>query len=1407
MPEDNPFNKFSNLKPTPEPSQNPFDQFGPSAFPDLGKSKSTQPTQEENPFNRFGGQDTSLGTQVSNIAGNIISKIPGAQKTISTIAPALDVLSRPSYAVSRFIDAWSDEATKPLEAVSQAFTELFAGNYPGIGDILGGTNARLKITMSDVIRRREPEFAAKNPNATTILGFIGDVALDPLSWLGVGETNKVIKVAGSSLNKTATETFKELLPSISRKIYVAEEGTLNILDELPKVTQQAQRTANKAESFQKRIASSAVIDEDGELIPLYHGTQQAFKKFKDIGDVSGTYFSTLPEVAAYYAGESGNVIKAYSSAKKVLDLTIAPEEKLLNLSEKLGLPVEEGTTTNDIVNGIRNKLSTNPKSGYSNPLEGQKALVEQLKKVGYQGMKFMSDDGGTLHSQYLIFNNNNIIPAYTNKGVRAVEQVAKKTGSIGKLEKDTAILTNRGYFDAVREKQDEVINFLNGFVDKENKITPQFALEQASQEIRNDLTRTSKTRPRDVAFENEVYETMTDRIAKLVNTNSNIAKQILEPKGLYLKVGLPFTNQTPILRLFGTEYLAKKIKGLGEYIRTSDKIVPRTANVIGQVFSRDFALPEEYINFRNELENQLGYLSHNMTIQARKLFTDVSVEGREKIVNILHNADSETRKLEQIRSASSEPGFRNLTDGEAAQIFQESVEKFKATPQEFAILSSIQQDYKEAGLLEMRAGLLRYNLLNYSARGYQAIKDSLDMSIITRGKIGNKIPEPYLSSAKQRKFLTVQEAEEAGLAPELDAAVLYAHRILSSQRALAIKTFKDSVTELYGTYKTSGTIAHTGILPTTFTETGLPKYIVDDMKMIGQSIIPSGMNETQRQVLRVFDRLQGLWKRVSTTANPIFAPKQLVSNTFQSALIVGARAFKALDPRVAIDSAITMFRGGKPLEQLPEFLSNWLTKNFTGNQGLDSVIAGRVVLQRHLDDAVSEDFLNQFIKTTALGQKFSGAELQQLALENGIIRGFDTTGETFSKKVTESLERGSTSHANVVGVLTKVWNHASLIEDYSRMSLFLNGIGMGYSAKESTKLVNKALFDYQRGLSAIEKNIIKRIIPFYSFQRFAIPFVLKQTIQQPGNVATLNKLMATTEKLLISGEELTPAEVDIFNQNGENYLLDQPRLLSGFDKNGTATLNILNNFTPYDVLNMLQYDKQGNIDISRTAERTFMAALSPFLKLPITFAEKKDLFTGRTIEDASKISGNLDISLGKIIPDSIKQLMSWEVRKHEITGKVSTYINPFFSYYMMQFIPQLRNFMKPLSELDKVKGGFLKSGMYVAMNIFDPIKSQQYDFKYNEDNENYRLSKDLNDIESGFVKAKIRGDAIGTDSSFEFEDNQKKLQLLFQSIDERTKARQGTGVRGLGVGNVGEVPVGTTLPNDIPINQQQPNFR
>jgi len=61
-------------------------------------------------------------------------------------------------------------------------------------------------------------------------------------------------------------------------------------------------------------------------------------------------------------------------------------------------------------------------------------------------------------------------------------------------------------------------------------------------------------------------------------------------------------------------------------------------------------------------------------------------------------------------------------------------------------------------------------------------------------------------------------------------------------------------------------LLHIQVFSKTFTETGLPKYCRWYEVLVNQLYL-SGMNETQRQVLRVFDRLQVFGKSINSKSN------------------------------------------------------------------------------------------------------------------------------------------------------------------------------------------------------------------------------------------------------------------------------------------------------------------------------------------------------------------------------------------------------------------------------------------------------------------------------------------------------------------------------------------------------------
>src|SRR5687768_6190518 len=88
----------------------------------------------------------------------------------SFLGGVFDFLSRPQYASAKFFDTLANDANATfIGALGAAAGELIS--------------PRERLSFEDVIERTNPVFAAEHPTAKKVLGFIGNVVLDPTSWL------------------------------------------------------------------------------------------------------------------------------------------------------------------------------------------------------------------------------------------------------------------------------------------------------------------------------------------------------------------------------------------------------------------------------------------------------------------------------------------------------------------------------------------------------------------------------------------------------------------------------------------------------------------------------------------------------------------------------------------------------------------------------------------------------------------------------------------------------------------------------------------------------------------------------------------------------------------------------------------------------------------------------------------------------------------------------------------------------------------------------------------------------------------------------------------------------------------------------------------------------------------------
>jgi hypothetical protein len=289
---------------------------------------------------------------------------------------------------------------------------------------------------------------------------------------------------------------------------------------------------------------------------------------------------------------------------------------------------------------------------------------------------------------------------------------------------------------------------------------------------------------------------------------------------------------------------------------------------------------------------------------------------------------------------------------------------------------------------------------------------------------------------------------------------------------------------------------------------------------------------------------------------------------------------------------------------------------------------------------------------------------------------------------------------------------------------------------------------------------------------------MKHMMGNPGHIAASQKVATLMEKLLVdgSGDTLNPSEREVF---GESLWVEQPRIFSGFSKDGKAKFNILNNMTPLDALSLFVYDpKTNDLDLKRTVEKTVLAAMTPYLKVPIEWAIDRNFFTGRTISEGQRL-GDLSTSISNVIPGWAKELMGWEDRVNLRTKKTTTYVNTFLAYSMANAIPALKHWVTTIGDVSRPP-------LDRAMEIITGIKPVGVDLKELRQWQALGDNKRAREIQDEIRGAKIRG------ANNEYEQSLKDYREFLQVIKEGNNLKRQFEIRGQGIGGSQSAAVPTS---------------
>lgn len=323
------------------------------------------------------------------------------------------------------------------------------------------------------------------------------------------------------------------------------------------------------------------------------------------------------------------------------------------------------------------------------------------------------------------------------------------------------------------------------------------------------------------------------------------------------------------------------------------------------------------------------------------------------------------------------------------------------------------------------------------------------------------------------KYATLAEAKKAGVKPIEDVADMLAHRLAKSHNIQAHYGLMKQITQDFGIDLAEKPAAQAlkakNLITNNVGESIIPKNyyfdheIANSIKRINE--IYTRPNET-KQILHLFDSVQGKWKYLVTAPNPGFHLRNLMGDVYNNFLdgVVNPQVYEQAAKMIA-DKGNVAVRAGK----------------FTF--GKDDI--------RRLYDA--------------------------MGLRTGFFRA-----------ETDVVPHGASRLTSAVN--DAVRGASEKREDFTRMAHFIDAIKKEAKkggteaevAQRAAQRVRKFNFDYQ-DLTPLERSVMKRVVPFYTFIRKNIPLQLEMAATRPGRIAVIPKGLHAIEQML--GQPVGSSEV------------------------------------------------------------------------------------------------------------------------------------------------------------------------------------------------------------------------------------------------------------------------------------------
>lgn len=732
--------------------------------------------------------------------------------------------------------------------------------------------------------------------------------------------------------------------------------------------------------------------------------------------------------------------------------------------------------------------------------------------------------------------------------------------------------------------------------------------------------------------EKKLYKNALDKVSMDATemTKRAIGKMAEKSPELYKK----FIDQGGI-KFFGNTLISGgRIKGVADMIpgmTLLDETTQPIRNRLGALFNRD-------IDYKYGNLNKLGQISEK------------GATGREFVsfknkINDLSKIKSADALNEIINIARA----NNLTASEA-EIITDLIEK--GLPSSDPRLENARKLFSNVMgrnlAEEQKVGIKIGELKNYVAHMLVDVKKPDFKFKPTKGRTIGKVVEDgveTIGKGKNAGRATISEINEAFGENYFDKNIINtaAIRSVASARMVAKQEFINGV-KAFGA---DAATAPSGYLEVTTKGLDGIKFhpaVAEQIEKFSKSFFS---DEATRGLMASFDKIQGLWKASVTSIFPAFHGRNAISNVFLNYLDIGKAALSPAKHVLSTNMIYTNNRANK-LEKIIM-------------KGGDAAANAK----KDLKELMSKPYL-----TDDFGRKWTFGELRKEIKERRVAFNDEFTGALDVRETVKEKLRGKVS-----GVRSTVGQKLQKVNPLSQQNyLFEGGRATGNAIEQQARVLNfltnlektgdvltsadrtkQFLFDYTN-LSDFEKNVMRRLIPFYTFMRKNLELQVTQSLKQPGKLATQAKIFTNISKVA-SGGSLTEEEI----QNLPSYLQDGLGIVWSRDGDKVQIINTIG--TPIESI------------FTSLKDNALLGSLSPVFAVPLQAAIGRHFFFEKNIEDVN------DATAFKSAPQFIKDYIGFTVRKNQDGTDRYIALNP-TRLFIIQNIPPSSRVIQTIGQLE-----------------------------------------------------------------------------------------------------------------------------